>query len=217
MKHMLFLGLIIILILAIRYMILVSYIPAEVTPPPKDGTLCPEIFNLYSTAPYIEVPNKNYDMLPPTVSQTVHGIYVSLSVRNDGNVDYRVNGQSIWTSDDTVVRWSEDLKNVNLMMSTNESLEVTSISKEFCLQLIPLSIYKRTNGEHKKKIWDLEGWDETYRPTEEHPTGHVFLISDNRHMQLSLLSNGDLVVVEKTSLSIPPKVKMSLLKTFCEY
>jgi hypothetical protein len=208
------------LVLLIRYYIILQYLPVKKIAPVKDGSLCPDIFGIYDTeVPFLSVPEKAYFAIPSSVHQKTDSGIVSLSIKNDGVLEYRMNGVLIWSSDDAgKVSWAHG---VSVEEGDDLDIEESAITKspsgDFSLTLHPFALYQRNGSTRNnyKRIWDLEGWESNFRPIADHPLGYIFMISENRHMQVSLLSNGDLVVVEKTSMSAPPKVKTSLLESFC--
>ena len=209
----------IIVILVVRYFIIMQYVVVKKERPIDENTLCFDCFELYENeTPHLTIPEDAYSPLPPSISIENEIMEATFSVRNDAVLEYRINGTLIWASDDPqTIKWTKEYKSLctNTIANNNSKTNSRIVSNEdFYLSLAPLSLWK--NGE---KIWDLDGWHEDFRlnaTINDHPTGDVFLISENRHMQVSLLSNGDLVVVEKTSLSKPPIVKMSLLDIYCD-
>lgn len=209
------------LVFLIRYYIILQYLPVKKIAPFKDGTLCPDIFGLYDKEiPFLSVPEKAYFAIPSSVHQNTNSGTVSLSIKNDGVLEYRLNGVLIWSSDDAgKVSWAHG---VSVDGEDDLDIEVSAITKspggDFSLTLYPFALYQRNSNtlNNFKRVWDLEGWESDFRPINDHPSGSIFLISENRHMQVSLISNGDVVVVEKTSMSSPPKVKTSLLESFCD-
>jgi hypothetical protein len=207
---------VLILVLLVRYFIILSYAPLKKIAPLKDGTLCPDIFDLYEDTPYLSIPEKSYSAIPSSVKRQTPNGPVILSIRNDGVLDYRVNGVLVWSSDSPdAVKWSQDALSIFKLEFDVDSNAVVAHNDEFFLTLTPFAIHRKTY-ETYTKIWDLEGWESSFRPSVAHPTGFVFLMSENRHVQVALLSNGDLVSVEKTSLSTPPTVKSSVLQCYCD-
>ena len=219
------------IVLIVRYYILLQYIPVKRIAPPKDGTLCPDIFDLYDEVPFISVPEKAYYAIPSSIQQNTGNGLAILSVKNDGVLEYRLNGVLVWASDDAgKVMWTPNVQNnSNNMFDIDESAVTQTMNGDFKLTLHPFAIHAKnanafvyasneseTSTEYKR-LWDLEGWESKFRPNVAHPTGTIFLISENRHMQVALLTNGDLIVLEKTSMSSPPKVKTSLLQSYCDY
>jgi len=217
------------IILIVRYYILLQYIPVKRIAPPKDGTLCSDIFDLYEDVPFISVPEKAYYAIPSSIQKKTENGLAILSVKNDGVLEYRLNGVLVWASDDAgKVMWTP---NVHIddsanMLDIDESAVTQTIHSDFKLTLDPFAIHaKNANAllyasnevTDYKRLWDMEGWESKFRPNVAHPTGTIFLISENRHMQVALLTNGDLIVLEKTSMSSPPKIKTSLLQSYCDY
>jgi len=226
------------IVLIVRYYILLQYIPVKRIAPPKDGTLCSDIFDLYEDVPFISVPEKAYYAIPSSIQKKTDNGLAILSVKNDGVLEYRLNGVLVWASDDAgKVMWTP---NVHIddsanMLDIDESAVTQTIHSDFKLTLDPFAIHAKnanallysaeieetsteyTTSTEYKRLWDLEGWESKFRPKVAHPTGFIFLISENRHMQVALLTNGDLIVLEKTSMSSPPKVKTSLLQSYCDY
>jgi len=206
-----------------------QYIPVKRIAPPKDGTLCSDIFDLYEDVPFISVPEKAYYAIPSSIQKKTENGLAILSVKNDGVLEYRLNGVLVWASDDAgKVMWTP---NVHIddsanMLDIDESAVTQTIHSDFKLTLDPFAIHaKNANAllyasnevTDYKRLWDMEGWESKFRPNVAHPTGTIFLISENRHMQVALLTNGDLIVLEKTSMSSPPKIKTSLLQSYCDY
>ena len=72
------------IVLIVRYYILLQYIPVKRIAPPKDGTLCPDIFDLYDEVPFISVPEKAYYAIPSSIQQNTGNGLAILSVKNDG-------------------------------------------------------------------------------------------------------------------------------------
>ena len=212
--------LLLIIVLIVRYYILLQYVKVKKIQPPKDGTLCPDIFELYENEHLtLTIPNKAYSAIPSYYSQKTDDATLVLSVKNDGVLDYRVNGVLVWSSENSgKVAWTQDVKNLHEGSFDIEERCVTqSTDGKFCLTLAPFAIYHRPSIDMQyKKIWDLEGWESSFRPTDPHPSGNVFLMSENRNLQVALLSNGDLIALEKTSLLTPHKVKTSLLESYCD-
>jgi hypothetical protein len=205
----------IILVLLVRYYIILQYAIVPKVAPAKDGTLCPDIFDLYDETPYLSIPEKAYSALPSSISRMTPNGPVLLNIRNDGVIDYRVNGVLVWSSESpNSVRWSQDAKEIAKIDFDFEN--AVAHNDEFFLTLTPFAIYRKTY-ETYTRVWDLEGWDTLFRPSVSHPTGSVFLISENRHVQVALLTNGDLLSLEKTSLSTPPSVKSSVLQCYCDF
>jgi len=217
------------IILIVRYYILLQYIPVKRIAPPKDGTLCSDIFDLCEDVPFISVPEKAYYAIPSSIQKKTENGLAILSVKNDGVLEYRLNGVLVWASDDAgKVMWTP---NVHIddsanMLDIDESAVTQTIHSDFKLTLDPFAIHaKNANAllyasnevTDYKRLWDMEGWESKFRPNVAHPTGTIFLISENRHMQVALLTNGDLIVLEKTSMSSPPKIKTSLLQSYCDY
>lgn len=224
------------IILLVRYYILLQYIPIKKIAPIKDGSLCSDIFEIYeNNIPSLSISEKSYEPIPSSIFEnTIDGLVI-LSIKNDGVLEYRINGVLIWSSDDTEnVFWNESIQKISTIKDFDIfEKNITSIETEteqFSLTLYPFAIHKIDNsiiefendlGNSQKlytfkTIWDINGWNSSFRPnTENKPYGTVFLISENRHIQVALLSNGDLVAIEKTSLSTPRKIKTSLLESYC--
>jgi|694.fasta_scaffold85281_5 hypothetical protein len=215
------------IVLIVRYYILLQYIPVKRIAPPKDGTLCSDIFDLYEDVPFISVPEKAYYAIPSSIQKKTDNGLAILSVKNDGVLEYRLNGVLVWASEDAgKVMWTPNVHIDANMLDIDESAVTQTIHSDFKLTLDPFAIHaKNANAllyasnqvTEYKRLWDLEGWESKFRPNVAHPTGFIFLISENRHMQVALLTNGDLIVLEKTSMSSPPKVKTSLLQSYCDY
>jgi hypothetical protein len=222
--------LILLIILLVRYLILIQY--RKPPAPEKDGSLCPDIFDLYElNVPFLEIPENAYAAIPSYVEKS--GFV--LAITNEGELQYRLEGLLIWSSENPEkVNWTSKLKqlyNLSSVLASNalsktliESIvkeddsnkikktETIQKSGEFILSLNPLCILR----EGEDAVWSVQnGWAEDFRPQDEFPTGQVLLISDNRKMQLGLLSSGDLIVIEKSSLSTPPRIVTSLLKSYC--
>jgi hypothetical protein len=217
-------------ILLIRYYILLQYLPVKKIPPIKDGSLCPDIFDLYeNNIPSLSFNSQLYTPLKSSIiEKTLYGDAI-LSIKNDGVLEYRFNGILIWSSENSESLFvnHEIYKLLNLNDYDVFEKKITFIetgTEEFSLTLVPFAIHKRNLQTFKseteitstfKTVWDLNGWESNFRPLHEKPYGTIFLMSENRHIQVALLSNGDLVAVEKTSLSKPHVLKTSLLQSYC--
>ena len=220
-------------ILLIRYYILLQYLPIKKIPPVKDGTLCPDIFDLYeNNIPSLSFNSQQYTPLKSSIlEKTLYGDAI-LSIKNDGVLEYRFNGVLIWSSDSSESFFVNQEINKVLNLNDYDIVEkritfIQTDTEEFSLTLVPFAIHKQNlvkfesseieNTSTFKTLWDLNGWESTFRPSKmnQKPYGTIFLMSENRHIQVALLSNGDLVALEKTSLSKPHALKTSLLQSYC--
>ena len=217
------------IIVLIRYYILLQYLPVKKIPPVKDGTLCPDIFDLYeNNIPSLSFNSQLYTPLKSSIiEKTLYGDAI-LSIKNDGVLEYRFNGVLIWSSDTSESLFVNHEFYKILNSNDYDILEkrITCIqtdTEDFSLTLVPFAIHKRNLQTFEsfdtdlnfKTIWNLNGWENNFRPSTQKPYGTIFLMSENRHIQVALLSNGDLVAVEKTSLSKPNVLKTSLLQSYC--